>query len=45
MEHNLDSDFERHNIFINNNKHTTLLRFAAPTSRDVATTPVTIALL
>ena len=45
MEYNLDSDFERHNTFLNNNKHTTLLQSIAPTSRDVAATPVIIALL
>ena len=45
MEYNLDCDFERHNIFLNNNKHTKLLRSTAPTSRDVAATPAIIALL
>ena len=45
MDYNLDCDFERHNIFLNNNKHTALLRSTAPTSRDVAVMPVIIALL
>ena len=42
---NLDCEFGRHNIFLNNNKLITLLHPAAAASRDVAIVPVTIALL
>ena len=41
MVYNLDFEFERHNIFFNNNKHTALLRSTAATSRNVAIAPVT----
>jgi len=41
----LDCDFERHNIFLNNNKLTALLHSAAATSPDTAIAPATIALL
>ena len=45
MEYNSESDFERHSIFLSNNKPATLLRSTAPTPRDVAVMPVIIALL
>ena len=45
MEYNLSCDFERHNNFLNNIKHTALLHSTAATSLDVAVASVAIALL
>ena len=42
---NFDLEYERHNNFLNDSKHTTLLRSTAATSLDVAIAPVTTALL